>query len=179
MSKSTNPSNKKKWVAPVTFTLFAIGVSILGLAYYRYFHNYAQDAALPIEQELIKGGAVKKCFIADPGRGPDNSTPVYEGRYEFAGSMQDAVKLINKAASDNGYKLTYQSSPYSYVGWYSDTIGKKVTFPGFENEHATISFEVFGHGGTLSCDQNDKAVRIDEMHTGISMGVGLPSTIRR
>lgn len=136
-------------------------------------HNYAQDAARPLENELIQGGAAKQCSLGDPGMGPDNTTPGYEGRYEFNGTKDDAVKLITKVATDNGYSLTYAQSPYSYIAWYSDGTSKKSTYPGFTNGNITISFNLY-NGGKLVC--GSKLLQADSTHTAISFGVGLPSS---
>src|SRR6266568_1936316 len=95
------------WRSVAIVSLVIIVVAFLGFLYDINTRNYAQDAAQPIESVLLKGGAIKKCVVEDPGRGPDNSVPTYEGRYQLNDTPEAAVKLITKAAADNGYKLIY------------------------------------------------------------------------
>lgn len=173
MSAETSPRNNKRkpWLI-IAWVL--IPVALIALIVYWFTHNYAQDAAEPIETVLANGGAVKMCGSGDPGRGPDNNTPHYEVLYEFSGTKDDAIKLITKAATMNGYTLTYQQSPYAYILWYSDETGKKSHYPGFSNGNVRIGFILYGDGEKkLHCGQ--QPLRSDATHTAISLGVSLPS----
>lgn len=118
---------------------------------------------------------MKACGSGDPGRGPDNYMPHYASLYELNASKDDAVKLIMKAATENEFNLTRTSSPYSYVEWYWDTVGKKSDYPGLGNGNVTVRFNVYGAGEKkLYCNQ--QPLQSDETHTAISLEVRLPDS---
>lgn len=149
-------------------------ITIIGFVAYFSLHNYAQDVAQPIESVLTSGGAIEVCSRGDPGCSPDNSSPYYQVEYEFNGTKAQAVQLITKAAASNGYKLTYQQSPYDYIVWYSDNTSKKSTYPGFGNGNIRVSFSLYSGGiEKLYCG---KPVKADATHTAISFAVDLPSS---
>ncbi|HXH26989.1 MAG TPA: hypothetical protein VNG90_03760, partial [Candidatus Acidoferrum sp.] len=83
-----------------------------------------------------------------------------------------------KIASDNGYKLTYHPSPYSYIDWYNDEVGKKSTYPGFDHGNVRIGMDIYSGGNKLGCEQTGKMIQTDASHIGIVLSVGLPSSIR-
>ncbi len=150
-------------------------VAVVGLSVWWFAHNYAKDAARPLEVALSNGGAVKVCDSGDPGRGPDNYAPNYAALYEFAGHKEDAAKLVREAATHEGYSLISQQSPYSYISWYVDSSTKKSNYSGFSNGNVAIRFSVYGAGEKkLYC--NSKPLQSDETHTAISLEVVLPSS---
>jgi len=138
-----------------------------------FIHNDAQDAIEPFEKVLIDGGAVRKCGSGDPGRGPDNYRPHYQMLYELATTKENAVRLIEKSASQNGYSLTHESSSSPYVDWYSGAPEKKPKHP--SSTDIQLGFTVYSNGEhAMSCD--GERIRIDSTHTAISLDVSLSSS---
>lgn len=169
---STGSRTKLTITALITLAVLAL---IAALVIWWFTHNYAQDAAKPLETVLANGGAVKICGSGDPGRGPDNYAPNYAAQYELTGSKDDAVKLITRAAANNGYTLSHQRSPYPYIDFYVDSTGKPSVYPGFSNGSVTLRFSVYGAGEKkLYC--GSQPLRSDATHTAISLGVELPSS---
>jgi hypothetical protein len=68
-----------------------------------FLPNYAQETAKPLEDALIKAGAVKDCSTGDNGRGTITYVaPSYAAIYELKRSPEDTILLVNKIASENG-----------------------------------------------------------------------------
>ena len=128
--------------------------------------NYAQEVAQPIEDALVKAGAVKQCSSGDNGRGVDNDKPNYAGWYILTASKDEATKLIKRVGDENGYALVHQSSPYDYIDWYSDSSNKS---------SGTVSINLYSGGDKLSCPGGKSTLKIDERHMGITLNVSLPS----
>lgn len=105
--------------------LAVIAVIIFGTVYW-LTHNYAQDAAKPLERVLTNGGAVKVCTQGDAGRGPDNFAPGYEARY--APKTRLSNSLLRQLARMATHSLISHLLTPTFPGTRT-TLERRVTIP--------------------------------------------------
>lgn len=171
---------RRRW-----FKGMAIAVAVIvaftaaaGAYVYYIFHNYAQDAAQPIESALIRNGAVKVCSGGDAGRGPDNTRPMYTAQYQINIGKTEANQLVARVASDNGFTLSQKDSTGENVEQYVDNTNKKSNYPGFDNGNVELGISVVnGSDKPLTCTTDGKnyaTLQADEAHTVVYLGVSLP-----
>lgn len=171
---------RKNLPAFILLIAIIVGLGFIGIYTWYLLHNYAQDAAQPLENVLTQNGAVKVCSSGDAGRGPDNARPMYQADFQLNVGKDQATTLVKKAASDNGFTLSPTSSPYSYLDRYSDTSSKKSTYPGFDHGNVELTVSVnSGNGGKpLSCTSDSgktwTTLKVDDTHTAVTIGVSLP-----
>lgn len=153
---------------------------IVGIGAFFLLHNYAQDAAQPVEAALIKEGAVKQCGRGDNGQGPDNRSPWYYAILEVPGNRQQAADTVHQAARESGFTLTngpYPPNPKDNQ-FFSDKTSKASNYLGLKSGPVGLSVEVYGSGtyagaGKL-CTVEDNVNSPTNMTT-VMITIGLPS----
>lgn len=174
-------TKKKLWVI-LASTVVALGIIITLLYVFtpvrfaidHYFRpNYAEGVARPVEEALLKTGAVKRCNNKDDGKGSDNQLPWYNAVFETNKSKDEAVQLINDVAKENGYSLTYQQSPHSHIDWYSDAQSKQSNHPELEDGKVKLSMNVYSGGENLSC-ADGTSLKYGPDRAAIMLSIQLP-----
>src|SRR6476469_8699350 len=109
-SKIEQPNQSRKRL--IIWCLLGVALVILGFFVYNFLspRNYAAEVARPIEEGLIKAGAVKVCADGDSGRGIDNRVPHYGSTFEMHASRDVAVAIMQRVATDTGYHITHAST---------------------------------------------------------------------
>lgn len=168
----------------IMFSFAFLGLVALSIAIYIAMNSsdYAKQTAQPLEQALIAKGAVKKCETGDSGRGLDNKEPWYDATFELKSNKEDALKLIEQVAKDNGYTLT-QATPENreplgavadqYLGaWQFDITSKQSPYSDLEPGQIHLAMSVNASGSDGTCGEN--SARIDDTHSSIVLSVELP-----
>jgi hypothetical protein len=177
---SSTKTKSRTRVILVPLLVFAAVVAIAaGLLYFFFLHNYAEDAARPIENALTRNGAVKVCSSGDAGRGPDNTQPHYGAQFQLNVNKNEATQLVTKIAKDNGFNLGQRDSAYEYIDQYSDNTSKKSTYPGFDRRNIELGVTINSDSSAkpLSCSMDGKnwiTLKADATHTVVSIVVSLP-----
>lgn len=184
--KSSSPklSTKKKvlWVVlgvssvilVVTATVNWGIINFLGRAFLT--PNYAEQAASPLENALVKAEAVKKCSRGDNGRGMDNTEPNYNARYQLKMNRDDATRLINDIASKNGYNLSPADSQYESIKHYRDDTSKESNYSDLTSGKIKLAISLYNDTDhhALTCMDGTR-LQGDETHTAVSLSVVLPT----
>lgn len=165
------------WLGIGILTLIICGAVFI---YLLVFHNYAQDALVPIESALTKEGATKACGRGDNGLGPDNRTPRAVVVYQVPGNQQQATDTVRHAASAAGYSLTeYNPDVYNPEGrkFYEDKTSEKSTYWGLKPGNVELSVEVYGSSfptGDGSCGVQSSP-NAPDYKTRVQIQISLPS----
>lgn len=141
----------KKRTAKVLAVLLLVAVAALAWLLLTP-KNYAQEVASPIEQSLIKEGAVKQGGGGNDGRGIDNRVPYYDSSFTISKNREETLKIVNKVATENGYSLK-QGSPQDrgwlgavadvYIeNWYFDTNNKSSPYSDLEAGEVKLAFKL-------------------------------------
>jgi hypothetical protein len=148
--KPKEPSKKSPHKKLILAVAILLGIGLLGWLAYSWYQsatvNYAQEAARPLEDALVKAGAVKVCSNGDAGLGPDNRKPwVYE-LYEISGDKNSSIALIQNAAKESGFSLSPATSPANLENnsFYSDNSTKKNPYTGLKDGYIELIAEVYG-----------------------------------
>jgi len=154
----------------VTVAVFAIAAWFLLPSYFlRPYSNHAEEVARPLEAALVKAGGVKTTSGGDAGRGPDNTQPHYSASYELSIEKTEAIKLITKVASDNGYNLSHASltnrGPVpvaeQYIdNWFYDTVGKPSPYKDLQPGKINLFF-VLNNDGPSDANTTAVSIRVD------------------
>lgn len=179
--------NKKIWIVGIIAVLSAVPV-VLFAALFGDRPNYAQRASVPLEDVLVDAGAIKKCGYGDDGRGADSQRPWYDAFYELPLGREEAIDLVHKAASSNGYGLTHASkedrgdlgsiADEHIDNWYFDNT-KMSSNSELQLGSENIAFGVNNDGphsiSNISCG-TDEAVTVNsgEDVTMITLSIKLP-----
>lgn len=153
--------------------LILVVLMIAGLTFFiNYNRNYAAEVAAPIEQELIKAGAVKKCSSGSTGKGflSGNLEPWYEASYAIKADRQAAEDAVFTATRLNGFSLVYASpsnkGPLGSVAdayinnWYFDNFSKSNIFTDLKNGPVTLTVRIEPSKDTERCSE-DRSSSID------------------
>ena len=183
-------------VAIIACTPFVVGF-IIGLC-----RNEAAEAAAPIDAALLRAGMHQACTNGDPGTGGDNISPWYTSSYEFDGNHDQALAILKKVASDNGYNLrgplgvaelqneqqyttaySDSSDTPSYISGYLDATSKRSSYNDLSSGFISLSFELYNGSASgysssgvpraLSCGLS--TLRADTTHTAILLHLTLSS----
>lgn len=170
-----NKSAKRK-----NLTLVAIfGVAVAAVGLWLAFSligaqkNYAQQAAKPLEDALIKAGATKVCDTGDSGRGADNRTPWYTVYLESSKSHEAAKNLIVDIAKTNGFSV--QQAAEGAKGYLGDVVyeDKNTASVNTDLKDGSVNLAIaLTNSGTLHACKDD--VTNDAEHTAITLEVRLP-----
>ena len=175
--------------------LFSIGVIAIPILYYLYNQsflsprNYAADVAKPLEDALVKAGAVKKCTQGDNGRSIDNRMPWHQSYWELAADRDTAVSTMTKIAKENGYTIqqaTVDDRGSVTVGdeflhrWFFDVSAKPSTFQDLQSGKVDLQIAVNNDGdfelGKLTCGTSDHVnILSNAQHSAITISVRLPA----
>lgn len=180
-SNTAQPNQKHfKRNTIIVIAVALVVTSIAGvLIWQSIFRNYAKEIAAPLEQSLIANGAVKMCESGDAGRGAENKEPHYTVRLQLNINKDEATKLINKVAKENGFTLEHQDSPYESIEWYGDNKSKDSPYKDLESGKIELSISTYSDTAKnpLNC-LNQDSLRGDNTHTAVSLDVNLPNTKR-
>lgn len=166
-------SSVKFWLVA---SILAVVIVLIGIwSYGQSSRNYAEEAAKPLEESLIKSGASKISASGDPGHGPDNIRPWYDASFSVNLSRPKAVDLIEKIAKNNGYTL-HHATPQDrghlggvadkYIdNWYFDDMSKKADYQGLQEGNVELAMAV---------NYEQVAGEPDMTPTTIRLQVGLP-----
>ncbi len=124
--------------------------------------NYANEVVLPLEESLIKAGAVRDgCGThGDTGRGFDNRRPWFQAFYDMPMSKEDATKYVYESALKEGYKLKQASKedrgPITVAddfvdAWHFDYTSKPVPYSDLEPGIIKLAMIIDGPGSTYDC----------------------------
>ncbi len=177
-SSNPKPSGTKSKL-PLLTTLVIGAIVIIGLVlgamwlYNKSTVNYAEDVARPLEQSLIKTGAIKKCIQADTGRGSDNLNPWYNVVFETDLSKEKAFERVTNLAKEEGYSIAYTRSPNEYIDNYSDETTKNSPYSDLQSGEIQLGVNFYSGGNNLGCS-GGVAVKYDANHTAIVLNVSLP-----
>ena len=187
--KTTPPTkpksiNRKFIVVTCAIVLALIGVFVVMLIQFTP-RNHAQEVASPFVSELVSNGAVKKCEYSANGHGPDNETPWWDAYFELQAGKDEAIRLINKVASDNGYKLTH-ATPQNpgflrgiadqYIeSWYFDETSKDSPYADLIPGKVLMYMNVNASGADKACAT---PIKVDVTHSVIGVRVSLPNVKR-
>jgi hypothetical protein len=135
--------------------------------------NPAQETAEPIKKILVDGGAkeLQACSVGDSGNGPDNKAPNYSMIFETSLNRDQAIELINKAASSNGYSFK-DDGPHDGISPYSDR-SKTSSYKELEDGPVLLSMSVYDGKSDLGCMKAN--AKIDRDHAAIKLNVSLPN----
>lgn len=153
MAKDTKSSKKKLWVVLASV---AIGLSIIITLLYvftpvrfvidHYFRpNYAEEVAKPVEDALLKAGAVKKCSTGNNTWEPTEHKASYMAIYEVPTSRDDAINFINNSIGQTGFQLTPNTPPPTPEDnlFYKDD-SKQSTYSDLEEGNIQLLLTVWG-----------------------------------
>lgn len=122
------------------------GIALYGVLNNESSGNYAQDAAKPLEDALVKVGGVKKCSQGDAGRGSDNDAPNYMALFELPVDRDGATKLLETIAQKGGYELHDNSANVNGGDNrnFIDRTTKRSPYPSLDNGYITLHATVYG-----------------------------------
>jgi hypothetical protein len=184
--------SKKKLVIVAIVVMGAVLLGWIGYSWYQSVTvNYAQEVAKPLEEALVRAGAIKMCTTGNSGQGlmNDNNQPWYEGYYELPQAREKAFDIINGIASQNGYKLTHASPsnrgflgiPDNYISdWFFDDTSKTSKYSGLASGNVKLSFGVNNDGtheiSNISCGTKQAVViNSGEASSMITLNIKLPN----
>lgn len=173
MKSTINEAGKKK---PI---VIAIVLAVLVLAVAVYFvmanmgRNLAQETAEPVKKVLVDGGAkeLQQCTVGDTGNGPDNKAPNYSMIFETSLNRDQAIELINKAASSNGYSLK-ADGVHDDISPYSDR-SKASIYKELEDGPVLLSMSIYDGKSGLGCMKAN--AKLDKDNAAIKLNVSLPN----
>jgi len=173
MDNKAKPSTKS--LKPKAIFMMLLGLVLL-IAIVIWFtntqsKNYAAEIAKPIKSSITAAGAKNVCESGDAGRGPDNKSPNYTIVFETNLTNDEASKLINKAASDNGYSLQKLDSNNQNITSYYDHTHKS-SFSDLKDGPVLLGASLYDGGSNLSCQHTN--VSYDKDHTAIKVDISLP-----
>lgn len=128
--------------------------------------NTAKVAARPIVDSMKSAGATTFCELGDPGVGPDNLLPWYDG-YFVASDPDQVQKAVFSAAAAHGYSLSpdkgstspartaeaglFSSNPSGNAYQYNDSPGPAPSLVVSIERRAKVPTNCYGSsGGTRS-----------------------------
>lgn len=146
--------------------------------------NYATEVAKPLEEALVKAGAIKKCSEGDNGRTIDNREPWYKSYFEMNAPRGEAVEAIRQIADENGYNLLYENgepiTDLSVRERLFDTSTKASPYKDLDTGAVELKVGV-ENSGTLQLSRyvcrtpNDVEIKNDTAHSAVIISVNLPS----
>lgn len=173
MKSKTNEAGKKKPIVIAVVLILAVLAIAIYFALANVGRNPAQETAEPVKKILVDGGAkeLQACTVGDSGTGPDNRAPNYSMVFETSLNRDQAVELINKAASSNGYSLK-DDGAHDDISPYSDR-SKASSYKELEDGPVLLSMSIYDGKSDLGCMK--ASAKLDKDHAAIKLNVSLPN----
>ena len=107
--------------------------------------NYAEEVAKPVEEALLKAGAVKRCSKGNTTWELTEYRASYSATYEVPTSRDDAINFINNSIGQTGFQLTPNTPPPTPEDnlFYKDD-SKQSTYSDLEEGNIQLLLTVWG-----------------------------------
>lgn len=161
-STSHGSARQRKRLTLVSFIAagLALGLLLLAFTYLFILKNLARQEAAHLSKGLVEAGAILKCELGDPGRGPDNFKPWHKAYYQLDANKAEAFALVQRLTQENGFELQ-QALPGNNGGlpvadiylddWYFDDSSKMNPYRSLTEGPVELAFEL----------EDDETVELD------------------